>query len=722
MLALIVDELSKSQSERGEIMGSSGGDGFSGIDPEKLAKTISSLNKDQERLKSSASWIKSSFERYGVGTGPLTELMSIAGWAEKEIPMLRRRHHLSIAEDQKYGHGYQGMVQIKESMVGATKKSEADGKKLGEKFKERIENGDGIAPEMFADLRANKADADYIKSFYGEVGSRNLLLLSNEMGDRFNDQYKDNPQQRVKDRQVIAETFGTFTKVAFEGKSAKVKQQAWNKWFDNASSDKFEGFRPDRLTPFLKGGSHDKDFLVAFGDRVFQKGKQGETDELRFFGNGGMGEGEWGKDNYQQLFDAISYSPDASGEFVDHNYDFVQKSFYHTGPWQVDEPKDRGKAFFGMVNAGTVTLKERNPSLAEKNTARILFDNYQHRNGKDTKGMHPIDGTQALYAGIITAYWKDLQYGVTSPTGNSLWGSDVKAKGEAKYAETTKWNLQDYLKGQDRGRPGLEASESLWRSLMEESARDPKAAGTISALFQSYDKQALDHSYSTHESNKDAGSFDSMKRGMMQEFYQETFKTASTELEGDIDKWVQDTNNFRASVIDKAGDVAMGATGGAGIAGAKGAAIGVAYGLGQGIATGWIKDLVKVDENDAPKGLKEAFKGVKENTADFSWQTDYQNNADAAREHDRIKPVTIETDGKDGGPKTTREYTGDVKDYAKGDGNFLDKKGNIKDVSDMSTAERTAYSKWLQDPAVVAAIWPEYSTGRNARDYPGQDS
>ncbi|MFE6403256.1 hypothetical protein [Streptomyces alboflavus] len=699
-----------------------GGDGFSGIDPENLAKTISSLDKDQGKLKSSATWIKSSFERYGVDTGPLTELMSIAGWAEKEIPMLRRRHHLSIAEDQKYGHGYEGMVRIKESMVGATKKSQADGKKLCEKFKEKLENGDEITPEMFADLRANKADADYLKSFYGQVGSRNLLLMSNEMGDRFNDRYKEHPEQREKDRQVIAETFGTFTKVAFEGKSPKVKQAAWNRWFDDSAMDEYDGFRPDRLTPFLKGGSHDKDFLVAFGDRVFRKEKQGKTDERQWFGKGGMGEGEWGKDNYQQLFDAISYNPEAAGEFVDHNYEFVQKSFYRTGPWRVDEPKGRGEAFFGMVNAGTVTLKQSNPSLAQKNTARILFDNYQHRNGKDTKGMHPIDGTQALYASIVTAYWKDLEYGVSSPTGNSFWGSDVKAKGEAKYANTTEWSLQGYLKGQDRRRPGLEASESMWRALVEESARDPEAAGTISALFQTYNKDELDRSYSSRESNKDAGAYDSMKRGMMQEFYQETFKTASTELEGDIEKWVQDTNNARAKVIGTIGDVAFGATGGAGLAGAKGAAIGAAYGLSQEVVTGWANQMLKVDENDAPKGLKEAFKGVKEKKVDFSWQTDYQSNAGAAREHDRIKPVTVVTDGKDGDPKTTRVYTGDTKEYARGNGNFLDGKGNIKDVSEMSPSERTAYDRWLQDPAVVAAVWPEYSTGRNARDYSGQDS
>ncbi|MFF9240969.1 hypothetical protein ACF1AL_19280 [Streptomyces sp. NPDC014801] len=690
------------------------GSGFSGIDPENLEQTINSLKKDQERLKSSATWIKASFERYGIDTEPLTELLAIAGWAENQLPMLRRRYHLALAETKKYG--YKNMVQIDESKVGQTAQSTANGKKLGEEFKKKLENGESITPEMFADLRANKADADYLKAFYDTMGPQRLLWLSNDMGDRFNDQYKDHPDQREKDRQVIAETFGTYTKVAFEGRSTKEKQQLWNKWFDNSAMDDYDGFRPDRLTPLLKGGSFDKDFLVAFGDRIFKK--DAKTNETRFFGNGGLGEGEWGKDNYQQLFSAIAANTEAAGEWFDHNSDFALKALYPTGPWKVDEPKDRGKAFFDLLNSATVKLKEENPSLAEKNTARVLFDNYQHRMGKDTAGLHPISGTQSLYAGIIAAYWDDLEYGVTSPVSNSLWGNDVVAKGEEKFKDASKWNLKDFLSSQDSGRPGLEASDKLWRALMEESARDPKAAGTLSALFQAYDKKALDHSYATEESGEYAGRYDSMKRGMMQQFYVTTFKKASTELEGDIDKWVDDTNNFRASIISTAGDIAMGATGGAGLAGAKGAAIGVAYGLGQSAVTGWITDLAKVKAEDAPKGLKEQFKGVKAATADFSWQADYQNNAVAAWKHHRIESVTVVTDGHGG---STKEYAGDPRTYAKGAGNFLDRDGQIMDVAKMDSAQRTAYSKWLQDPAVVNAVWPEFSVARDGRDYPGQD-
>ncbi|MDT0475402.1 hypothetical protein RM863_25065 [Streptomyces sp. DSM 41014] len=702
----------------GEGSAGSGQGVFSGIDPDAFKGTADSVQRDQEKLRERASYYKSQLAYYGIGSAELGDILRVADWAAGEIPLLKRRHHLAIGLENDPYPGFSGMVRIDESRVGKGAQARADGKKLGEEFKQKIDDGEPVPPELFESLRVNGSDADYLKAFYGTLGPKRLLWLSNEMGDRFNEQYKRNPDLREIDREVLAETFAVYSRVAFEGKTAKEKQRLWNKWFDSSATVDYEGFRPDRLTPLLKGGSFDKDFLVALGDRVFEKDTK--TDETRFLGNGGLGEGEWGKDSYQQLFAAIAKDPQASGEWFDHNSESALTFLYPTGPWKVDEPRDRGKAYFDLLNAATVELRQTNPSLAEKNTAQILFDNYQKRKGSDTKGIHPITGTQALYASIITAYWKDLEYGVTSPVNSSLWGSEILAKGEEKYKGVTKWNAQDYVDGQDPGRDGLEVNEKLWRAMMEESARDPAAAGTVSALFQVYNTKMVDLSHATRESKENATAFNSMKRGMMQQFYVTTFKTASIEAEGDIDTWVDQTNAFRESVIDTAATVAAGAAGGAGLAGAKGAAIGVAHGMGSEIATGWIKDLAKADANDAPKGLKERFEGVKEATVDFSWQADYQENASSAWKYHRVEKVTLVTKGEDG-KLTTKEYTGDPSQYAKGAGNFLDKGGKIVKYSEMTSAQRTAYSAWLEDPAVVAAVWPEFSVARNARDYPGQD-
>ncbi|MFJ9427156.1 hypothetical protein [Streptomyces sp. NPDC101249] len=702
----------------GEGSGGSGQGVFSGIDPDAFKRTADSVEKDQETLQERASYYKGQLAYYGLGGAELGDILRIADWARGEVPLLKRRHHLAIGLERDPYPGFKGLVRIDERHVGRGTQAREDGRSLAEEFKSKLDDGEAIPSELFESLRANGYDTDYLKAFYDTLGPKRLLWLSNDMGDRFNETYKKNPGLREADRKVIAGTFGVYSEVVFEGKSAKDKQRAWNQWFDDSALDAYDGFRPDRLTPLLDGGSFDKDFLVALGDRVSTR--DGATDETRFFGNGGLGEGEWGKDNYQQLYAALAKDPQASGEWFDHNSEIALKSLYPNGPWRVDEPKGRGEAYLDLLNAATVDLHQTDPALAEKNTARMLFDNYQHRKGSDTVGIHPIDGTQALYAGIVTAYWKDLEHGVTSPVSDSLWGSDVLAKGEDKSRGATHWSTQDYADGQDRGRAGLEANEKLWRAMVQEAARDPKAAGTLSALFQAYNTTMMDQSYATHGSDEHATAFNSMKRGMMQQFYVTTFKAATAELETDLDTWVEETNAFRASVIDTAATVAGGAAGGAGLVGAKDAAIGVAHGMGTDLVTGWIKELAKADVDDAPKGLKERFEGVQEATADFSWQNDYQENADAAWRYQRVEKVTLVVDGADG-TSTTREYTGDPRPYAQGAGNFLGDRGEIIDHGKMTPAQRTAYAAWLQDPAVVSAVWPEFSAARNARDYPGQD-
>ncbi|TGB06029.1 hypothetical protein [Streptomyces sp. MZ04] len=247
--------------------GANGAGGFSGIDPEQLSRTIHSLDKDQDRLKSSALSIKSRFQRYGVDTEPLTDLLSIAGWCEKQLPMLRRRHHLSVAEDQKYGHGYAGMVRIDESKVGQTKQARADGKKLGEKFKKRLDDGERTTPEMFADLRANRADADYVKAFYTALGPQRLAWVTKQLNDPDSEAYKA-PEQQEKDRKAIFDTFATYTQVAFEGKSPTVRRRAWEKWLDGFKADEGPGFRPDWLAPRLKREAQDETFSMVFDKRT----------------------------------------------------------------------------------------------------------------------------------------------------------------------------------------------------------------------------------------------------------------------------------------------------------------------------------------------------------------------------------------------------------------------------------------------------------------------
>ncbi|WKX70968.1 hypothetical protein [Streptomyces sp. XD-27] len=690
-------------------MGKSAGSGFSGIDPELLETTIASFKKDKDRLRASATSIKASFTRYGIDTKELVGLLAIAGWADDQLPMLQRRHHLAIAADKKYP-GRKGMVQIDEKLVGQTAQSQRNGKKLGDEFREKLESGGDITPEMFARLNEYRADGDYVKAFYDRLGPEWLNLLSLQMGDRMNDHYEDDPEQREKDRKVIADTFGTYTQVAFEGKSTKARQQAWDKWFDKFSIDEYDGFRPDRLTPFLKGGKHGKDFLVALGDRVYDKDRR--TDENRWMEGDSNAPGEWSKDGYTQLLDAISKNPEAAGEWTDHNHEVVQHGLYNTGEnW----PSQREKAFFSVLSAGSVTLKRAHPRLAEKNAAWLIYENYKHRKGS-LKGLHPIDGTGELYASIMTAYWKDVEYGITSPAGGDLWkgGKD--------------WDERTFFKAQDGRRGGLEISRELWGEFMVEAGRDPQAAGVLGALFQGYEKKIAhqENNVDRDRSTPDSMRYLSSRKGLMMQFYFENMRTASGELEMDRDKWIAETNAYRDGLIDHATTVAMGGTAGAGMAGMKGAAIGIAYTMGSGILTGWIKEGFHVDEKDAPAELNRQIKEVEKATIDTSWQASYQRQANdllaggqgrngSGFDRHVIPEVTVrQVDG------TEKVYSGDPGTYIKGDPdrNFLNRDGSIKES--MTPTQRTAYSEWLQDPAVVHKIYEPFADGRNSWDWPGQ--
>ncbi|MDT0417611.1 hypothetical protein RM574_19180 [Streptomyces sp. DSM 41982] len=683
--------------------------GFSGINPDKLAKTISSLDSDQKELRGSVSWIKSSFGQYGIDTEPLVQLGGIASWAEDQLPGLRRRLHLSIAEHTQYG--VKGYVRIDEAKVGAAKQSVADGKKAGEKWKDQIEKGD-ISPEVFATLTANSADADYLKGFYDALGPQALSMLSLSMGDHMNERYKDDPKQREEDRKVLADTFGTYTRVAFEGKTAKQKQKAWNDWFDGMKDGR-DLFRPDLLTPLLPGGKQDKDFLVALGDRVFDSKNGKNASETQWMGkNSGMSAGEWGKDSYAQLFQAIANNDEASGEWTDHNFDFVEKALYPAGPWRVDEPKERGEAFLSVLNAGAVKLHDTNPRLAEKNVAHLLFANHKHATG-DMKGVAAIDGTSALFTSIITANFQSMSTSIASPVADQFWKGD-------------KWDYAKFLKSQDLGLSGVEVSPDLWSDMMVEAAKDAQGAGTISSLFAVQQERLGEQIESIRpgKGSEDMTRWLSAKQGFLDGFYADAMNKAEKSHKDDIDQWIADTNSFRDGVIDQVTGVAAGGLGGAGVAGVKGAAVGAIYGLATDTATGLLKDAFHVSEKDVPKDMMTDYKKMKAQVADTSWQATYRDIADRGLKHgyDKVaypdvtyRPVELSQDNHNvlGDPKSESAAP---KVHSEAD-NFLNKDGSVKPIEKMTPSQRTAYGEWLEKPAVVNNIWGDLEARRNVRDW-----
>lgn len=671
---------------------------FSGIDPDGLQQMTSSFKGDKDHLRSTATSYKSQFDQQGLDTSSLTQLIGICGWLDDQMPMLTRRYHLAIAAQKPYP-GHKGMVSVDDSMVSTTAQSQKDGKALADKYKDALENGDEPSEDLFADLDAHSDDPDYLKSFYNELGQQNLQVMTNDMADdNMYGRYGDHPDQALHDRDVLAKTFGTFTKVAFEGQTAQQKQASWDKWFDGFK-DPNGTFRSDYMTSLLPGGSQDKDFLVALGNRVYDKDPQ--KSGSNYLRAGGIDHGQFANDHLTQLFQAISKNPEASGEWMDDNYEQMQKMIYPGLVTSLNEPQSRADAFVAMMHAGTIDLKSTDRPLAEKLTARIMMDNWRHQQG-DEKGIHPYDPIDAFYGQLVTANWSDMVYGITSPVGDQLYGGDPSTKGFT--TELAKWDQKDFLASQDPNRPGLEMGAPMWQALLNESARDAKTAGEESALFDSF-RTTIDNQVASAKKDTDdhAQDYRMMQRGMMMSAYSKAFDYAEGSIEEDANQWAEGVNSARTALIKTSAELVKGvATDGASaitdLGTEKATELG---GSATDLLTDYIASKVSVSPEDAP-GLAAKYKAIDAKKLSLTWQDEYRREADGQLtgggfSTEVTAPVTV--DPRNGDPQ---HFSGDPSQFIKTPAdNFLNKDGTVKGIDSMTPRERTAYSNWLMDPAIV---------------------
>jgi hypothetical protein len=89
---------------------------FSGINPVNILTTIDSVTKDQHTLRSAVTSIRTQFTRHGLDDQPLRSLLHVCAWMEDQVPMLRRRHDLTLLSTKPYP-GFKGMLEIDESLM-----------------------------------------------------------------------------------------------------------------------------------------------------------------------------------------------------------------------------------------------------------------------------------------------------------------------------------------------------------------------------------------------------------------------------------------------------------------------------------------------------------------------------------------------------------------------------------------------------------------------------
>jgi hypothetical protein len=76
--------------------GSRGGDGFCMIDPVVLGGVITDLADMETAIITELNGLKAEFEKVGVSTHPITNLLNVSHWLHEQLPMLRRRHSAAV--------------------------------------------------------------------------------------------------------------------------------------------------------------------------------------------------------------------------------------------------------------------------------------------------------------------------------------------------------------------------------------------------------------------------------------------------------------------------------------------------------------------------------------------------------------------------------------------------------------------------------------------------
>ncbi|MFD6625348.1 hypothetical protein [Streptomyces diastaticus] len=145
---------------------------FSGIDPDKLSRTITSLASGGKILQQGKNAYTVRFRKLGLDTTHLTELGRIAAWVDDELPMLRRRQTLAAAMEFE-GVGPKSPVVMVREPVWTAKRAHAEGGKLAEKAAGIADMDAEEAGPAFhriaVELAARAKDPDFSAAFYAAM-------------------------------------------------------------------------------------------------------------------------------------------------------------------------------------------------------------------------------------------------------------------------------------------------------------------------------------------------------------------------------------------------------------------------------------------------------------------------------------------------------------------------------------------------------------------------
>ncbi|GAA2863373.1 hypothetical protein GCM10010517_22410 [Streptosporangium fragile] len=161
--------------------------GFSGIDPALMRGFITDLERAGQVIAEHTEAIRRELAAAGLPAASLTPVREIGGWAEEQLPRLRRRMDTIAAEPAALLGG--GLTGYRESASLSPAEARRQGKDLGERFTDiDLDEFSLLGPyasdrmaALVEELDAHRHDADFTAAFFAALGPRGTRALGEQL-------------------------------------------------------------------------------------------------------------------------------------------------------------------------------------------------------------------------------------------------------------------------------------------------------------------------------------------------------------------------------------------------------------------------------------------------------------------------------------------------------------------------------------------------------------
>ncbi|WP_435245272.1 hypothetical protein [Streptomyces sp. NRRL F-5630] len=307
---------------------------FSGIDPDRLRKVISTVEDGRETLGNRAAHFKRQLARFGLGQTELQDIMHVATWAGEELPLLKQRYHLSLAEGAPGFAGHEGMVRVNEALVNpaAVKEARKAAKRAAALAKK---DPNDLSATEFDELNAlladNRDEYPFAETFVTALGAKGTLLFWDGVSNA-------GTPTRGGGEGIAArkERLGDFQRnlsltLAAATNSDTPVMKAWKRDIialggsPIREGDTVAGAGPDGfvvMSNLMRYGDFDDAFLTDYGTALVKKDRETQFSRGLGYHGAAMGGGvsnhvgnDRGNDPMTGFMKALANSPDAATKF-----------------------------------------------------------------------------------------------------------------------------------------------------------------------------------------------------------------------------------------------------------------------------------------------------------------------------------------------------------------------------------------------------------------------